>query len=205
MKALCAVLLLLFAVPCFAADLTGNWAVRDPLPDGTFRTTYLNLKQDGSRITGTIRVTQFFYKIVETSGGPETFTLTASMMDGHTERRVTYEIRLTGDDLHVATHRRQDNQLVEMVAHRAPATEGAYPARIEPPSLHRVPDNGLAKTPPMGWNSWNKFAVRVDDASVRGMAETMATNGMKDAGYLYVNIDDTWEAGRDADGNVTTN
>jgi alpha-galactosidase len=57
----------------------------------------------------------------------------------------------------------------------------------------------------MGWNSWNKFAGRVDDASVRGMAETMATNGMKDAGYLYVNIDDTWEAGRDADGNVTTN
>ena len=197
--------LLLFAAPCFAADLTGNWAVRDPLPDGTYRTTYLNLKQDGSRITGIIRVTQFFYKIVDTSGGPETFTLTASMMDGHTERRVTYEIRLTGDDLHVATHRRQDNQLVEMVAHRAPATEGAYPARIEPPSLHRVPDNGLAKTPPMGWNSWNKFAVRVDDASVRGMAETMATNGMKDAGYLYVNIDDTWEAGRDADGNVTTN
>lgn len=197
--------LLLLAAPCFAADLSGNWAVRDPLPDGTERTTYLNLKQDGSRITGTIRVTQFFYKIVDSSGGPETFTLTATMLDGHTERRVTYEIKLTGDDLHVATHRRQDNQLVEMVAHRAPANEGAYPARIEPPSLHQVPDNGFAKTPPMGWNSWNKFAGRVDDASVRGMADAVATNGMKDAGYLYINIDDTWEAGRDANGNITTN
>src|SRR5437879_1995320 len=61
----------LFAAPCFAADLAGNWAVRDALPDGTYRTTYLNLKQDGSRITGTIRVTQFFYRIVDTSGGPE--------------------------------------------------------------------------------------------------------------------------------------
>ncbi len=205
MKRICLLSLLLIAAPCFAADLTGNWAVRDPLPDGTFRTTYLNLKQDGSRVTGTIRVTQFFYKIVDTSGGPDKFTLTASMMDGHTERRVTYEVSLTGEDLHVATHRRQDNQLVEMVARRAPAGEGAYPARIEPPPLHKVPDNGLAKTPPMGWNSWNKFAGRVDDASVRGMADAMATNGMKDAGYVYINIDDTWEAGRDASGNITTN
>jgi len=205
MKRICLLSLLLIAIPCFATDLTGNWAVRDLLPDGTFRTTYLNLKQDGSRITGTIRVTQFFYKIVDTSGGPDKFTLTASMMDGHTERRVTYEVSLTGEDLHVATHRRQDNQLVEMVAHRAPAGEGAYPARIEPPPLHKVPDNGLAKTPPMGWNSWNKFAGRVDDASVRGMADAMATNGMKDAGYVYINIDDTWEAGRDASGNITTN
>jgi len=57
----------------------------------------------------------------------------------------------------------------------------------------------------MGWNSWNKFAGRVDDAAVRGMADAMASNGMKDAGYRYINIDDTWEGGRDANGNITTN
>jgi alpha-galactosidase len=57
----------------------------------------------------------------------------------------------------------------------------------------------------MGWNSWNKFAGRVDDAAVRGMADAMARNGMKDVGYQYINIDDTWEAGRDAQGNVTSN
>jgi alpha-galactosidase len=45
----------------------------------------------------------------------------------------------------------------------------------------------------------------VDDAAVRGIADAMASNGMKDAGYLYVNIDDTWEAGRDANGNIVTN
>src|SRR2546430_11982734 len=65
MKPLAAILLLLVAVPCFAADLTGNWVVRDPLPDGTFRTTYLDLHQEGSRITGSIRVTQFYFKIIE--------------------------------------------------------------------------------------------------------------------------------------------
>ena len=57
----------------------------------------------------------------------------------------------------------------------------------------------------MGWNSWNKFAGRVDDAAVRGMADAMAGNGMKDVGYQYINIDDTWEAGRDAQGNITPN
>ena len=57
-----------------------------------------------------------------------------------------------------------------------------------------VPDNGLAKTPPMGRNSWNKFAERVTDKDVRDMADAMASNGMKAAGYVYINIDDTWKA-----------
>jgi alpha-galactosidase len=80
------------------------------------------------------------------------------------------------------------------------------PARLPLPTLHAVKSNGLAKTPPMGWNSWNKFAGRVDDATIRSIADAMATNGMKDAGYQYINIDDTWEgAERDAKGNIQTN
>ncbi len=63
----------------------------------------------------------------------------------------------------------------------------------------------LAPAPPMGWNSWNKFAEKVDDQSVRGMADAMVSTGMKDAGYLYVNIDDTWEGQRDAEGNIQSN
>lgn len=63
----------------------------------------------------------------------------------------------------------------------------------------------LAATPPMGWNSWNHFAGKVDDAGVRSAADFMVSSGMKDAGYTYVNIDDTWEAGRDAQGNIQTN
>ena len=205
MKSLCTVFLVLLAVPCFAEDLSGNWVVRDPLPDGTFRTTYLDLHQEGSRITGTIRVTQFYFKIVESTGGPDGFTLTGSMMDGTNERRVNYEAKLVGDELHVATRRRPDSELIQMVAHRAPPGEGAYPARLPLPAIHKVADNGLARTPPMGWNSWNKFAGRVDDAAVRAMADAMATNGMKEAGYQYINIDDTWEAGRDTRGNITIN
>jgi len=198
-------LLLVLAIPCFGRDLTGNWVARNPLPDGTSRDTYLDLKQEGTRIAGHIRVTQYYYTIVESTGGPAGFSLTAGMTDGHSERRVTYEGKLVGDDLHIATRRRPDGELIEMVAHPAPPGEGALAARLPPPALHDVPYNGLAKTPPMGWNSWNKFAGRVDDAAVRGMADAMVSSGMKDAGYQYINIDDTWEAGRDTQGNVTTN
>ncbi len=196
----------LLASASFAADLTGNWVAANPGSDGVTRKTYFDLKQDGGRITGHIRVTQFYYAIKESTGGPDGFTLTGSMMDtGHKERTVKYEGKLDGDTLRIGTRRNATAPLSELVAHRAPAGEGAYPARIALPALHKVPDNGLAKTPPMGWNSWNKFAGRVDDASVRGMADAMVFSGMKDAGYIYINIDDTWEGERDAQGNITSN
>ena len=205
MESIFFVVLMTITSPCYAADLAGNWAAKDPLGDGTFRTTYLDLHQEGERITGTIRDTQFYYKIVESTGSADGFTLTGSMMDGTSERRVKYEGKLVGEELHVATRRRPDAPLVEMVAHRVPAGEGAYPVRRPLPTLHKVANNGMARTPPMGWNSWNKFAGRVDDAAVRGMADAMATNGMKEAGYQYINVDDTWEGGRDEHGNITTN
>ncbi len=63
----------------------------------------------------------------------------------------------------------------------------------------------LAATPPMGWNSWNLFAGKVNDADVRAAADAMVSSGMKDAGYIYVNIDDTWQGERDAQGNIHAN
>ncbi len=63
-------------------------------------------------------------------------------------------------------------------------------------------DNGLAKTPPMGWNSWNKFACNVREDLVRGAADAMVKSGMKDAGYQYIVIDDCWQISRDKDGNI---
>ncbi|HEY6445627.1 MAG TPA: glycoside hydrolase family 27 protein [Acidobacteriaceae bacterium] len=63
----------------------------------------------------------------------------------------------------------------------------------------------VAQTPPMGWNSWNYFAEKVDDKGVRAAADQIAASGMKDAGYVYVNIDDTWEGQRDANGVIQSN
>jgi alpha-galactosidase len=62
-----------------------------------------------------------------------------------------------------------------------------------------------AATPPMGWNSWNHFAGRIDDKTVRAAADAMASSGMKAAGYQYIVIDDTWAGKRDADGFIHPN
>lgn len=63
----------------------------------------------------------------------------------------------------------------------------------------------VAQTPPMGWNSWNLFACKVNDQVVRAAADAMASNGMKDAGYTYINIDDCWQGQRDGQGNIQAN
>ena len=60
----------------------------------------------------------------------------------------------------------------------------------------------LAATPPMGWNSWNKFQCNVDENLIRQTADAMVSSGMKDAGYQYVIIDDCWQTARDKDGNI---
>jgi alpha-galactosidase len=62
-----------------------------------------------------------------------------------------------------------------------------------------------AQTPPMGWNSWNYFAEKVDDKGVRAAADQIVATGMRDAGYVYVNIDDTWQGERDANGVLHAN
>ena len=63
----------------------------------------------------------------------------------------------------------------------------------------------IAATPAMGWNSWNHFAKRVTDKDVRTAADELVSTGMKDAGYIYINIDDAWQGNRDANGNIVPN
>jgi len=70
-------------------------------------------------------------------------------------------------------------------------------ARARVPAL---PGNSLARTPPMGWNSWNHFACNVNEQTIRGTADAMVATGMRDAGYRYVVIDDCWQVARDANG-----
>jgi alpha-galactosidase len=62
--------------------------------------------------------------------------------------------------------------------------------------------DGLARTPPMGWNSWNRFGCNVSEKLIRGAADALVSSGMKDAGYQYVVIDDCWQVKRDAAGKI---
>ena len=86
--------------------------------------------------------------------------------------------------------------LTALALARAPATFA------EPMHFFARPANGLALTPPMGWNSWNHFACNVSAALIEREADAMVASGMKAAGYRYVVIDDCWQVGRDANGNI---
>ena len=73
------------------------------------------------------------------------------------------------------------------------------PALAAKPALN----NGLALTPPMGWNSWNIFYQNINETQIKQIADVMVSSGMKDAGYVYLNLDDNWMAtSRDSSGNL---
>ena len=90
-----------------------------------------------------------------------------------------------------------------LIAGSLPVAAVAQPAAPAAPAAAGEASNGLALTPPMGWNSWNKFGCNINEQIVRNMADAMVSTGMKDAGYQYVVIDDCWHGTRDANGFIT--
>ena len=63
-------------------------------------------------------------------------------------------------------------------------------------------DNGLGKTPPMGWNSWNKFGCNINEKLIRDTIDAIVNTGLAAAGYKYVNLDDCWQSSRDSNGKI---
>jgi alpha-galactosidase len=192
-----ALLCVLMPSPGRAQTLAGRWVGTDRVLDnGEKLISILELKQDGKQLTGTLKSESYSMDVHGTATGThfELFgprSATRPMITGD----------LANGELHGTVFGRR-----EFVAKLATSADRIPEVKyIAPPALHDVPDNGLAKTPPMGWNSWNLFAGKVDDATVRTIADAIVSSGMRDAGYIYVNIDDTWEGVRDADGNLQTN
>lgn len=74
---------------------------------------------------------------------------------------------------------------------------GVLPA---PAQAVRSAGKDLAPAPPMGWSTWNHFHHDISDALIRAQADAMVSSGMRDAGYVYINIDGGWEGERDANG-----
>jgi hypothetical protein len=74
---------------------------------------------------------------------------------------------------------------------------------IAGPNRLLAQNQSLALTPPMGWNSWNAFEAKIDEAKIKAIADVMVSSGMRDAGYTYLVLDDGWMAKeRDRDGNL---
>jgi alpha-galactosidase len=190
---------LLMAAHCCAADLQGDWIFtpRAEFPQfttlsiegqsGSIRSLWygdlplLNLHQDGERLifqldNGNPRI------------GKQELTLTPS------GEGLTLTGKFWYAQLDVTAHR----------ADRKQVESRAFPTYTLP-RLRDLPANGLARTPPMGWNSWNKFAEHIDDKTVREIADSLVSSGLRDAGYVYVNIDDGWQGIRDAHGALQPN
>src|SRR3954469_4163986 len=75
------------------------------------------------------------------------------------------------------------------------------PTQFNSPAA-RARDDGVARTPPMGWNSWNPFKCDVNERLIQNTADAMVASGMRDVGYQYVVIDDCWQAARDSNGTI---
>ena len=118
-----------------------------------------------------------------------------------------YPISLVHDGDHIVMAGQVWDSKFRLRAHKASEAEiktldfpvmPLPPRRIVKPSIP-------ASTPPMGWSSWNKFATDIDDKTVREVADAMVRSGLRDAGYLYVNIDDGWQGQRDQNGVLQPN
>jgi alpha-galactosidase len=189
-------------------DLTGKWVVEKTLggpPAGPLMDAVLDLRQEGTALTGTLVTHMLDLPISNGSvrGSDISFVLKidmpgTSMEIPFTGKKVDGQFELTAQPpggmpaMRVLLKRATE----EEVLRRA----GAKLAKIEPPAVRPLADNGLARTPPMGWNSWNCFHLDISDAKIREIADAMVATGMRDAGYHYLVIDDGWQGKRDESG-----
>ena len=198
-------LALLLATPAFAVQgapaatgISGAWRIDLPKPSGVTLHTVIILHQEGNNVEG---------KAFPNSSGELT------IQDAHAEGADTvfkidwgwiFRVRPEGDSLRVAITYGSGAR-DEVLAVRVPEDSLRFPVVLPLPAVRDLAENGLARTPPMGWNSWNHFAESVDDRIVRETADALVRSGMAHAGYVFVNIDDGWEGGRDAWGNIVPN
>ena len=177
--------------------VTGRWQGDQVRDDGGRRLYQFVLKEDGGKLSGAVYAGNGSNPISDGSiaGADLVFVV----------KNVTYKARRSGEDLMVVVPGGRDTRHL-LTAHRV-SREPSPPPRpaISLPALRELPPNGLARTPPMGWNSWNKFHTRIDDKLIREIADAMAASGMKDAGYQFINIDDGWEGTRDGTGRIRSN
>ena len=186
------------------ARFDGVWLFDDAGPNPGV--TMLQVASDGDRITGAV-TTEWY--------GPVT------MQNARLDKGVlTFEVRNLNDREHptrtwtvkqTPKGVRLEGQMwfskIDAAGRRGTAKQAEARAfRFQTlPAWAEVVQLPLAPRPPMGWSSWNKFAAKIDDKTIRAMADAMVSTGLRDAGYVYVNIDDGWQGTRGPDGRIRPN
>ena len=191
------------ALLLWSADLAGLWHSAFTAPDGAKRELHLALRIDGRTVGGVVETPTRRAPLVEGKLTDSGFSAIAqSDWDGSLARR---PIRgdLRNGILHIEVQAWPDGPMAKYEMRRI-STNAVIPQQtpVPPPAVKDLPYNGLAKTPPMGWSSWNKFGCRVSDSMIRQMADALVATSMRDAGYIHINIDDCWQGERDQKGNI---
>jgi alpha-galactosidase len=206
LRALASTPVLLMGASNLAAqtNLSGYWLLLMPNHDGTYRKSYFYLQQSGETLTGNVMFGSRELPISNGSFQNGRLHFEVVIHFRQQSRQITYTGQLNGGkiDMKVSFPGRPART---GTAQRTTREATLPPKPLPLPALRDLPDNGLVRTPPMGWNSWNKFAGRVNDQVVRAAADAIVASGMAKAGYTYVNIDDTWQGQRDSKGRIQPN
>jgi alpha-galactosidase len=189
--------LLLSVELLFAVDISGNWRAARIANGGVRIYDYFRFAQQGEKLSGQLRLG---WGDLDIHDG----RVVGDRVSFEAGDHWSYQGKLTGSVL-LLTYRDANNPPVVLQLSQEGAEEGLAPKPLPLPALRQLAPNGLAPTPPMGWNSWNYFAQGISDAVVRQTADAMVANGMRDAGYVYLNIDEAWEGDRDSTGNIHSN
>ncbi|MBY0279646.1 glycoside hydrolase family 27 protein [Candidatus Binatia bacterium] len=116
-----------------------------------------------------------------------------------------FEGALRGDRLIIGGPGEPPAEMRRVTPEESAILERIAPKKEPLPKPTALPANGLARTPPMGFSTWNHFATEIDDRTIRGIADALVATGLRDAGYVHVNIDDGWQGTRDASGVLQPN
>ena len=197
---------LLFSALCFpvqAAPPAGGWVfAKSPDFPGITRVI---VKRDGATWSGIVTTTWYGdmeMQSVRLSGDQLVFKL-SNGNSGVPKTDIVLERTETGVRLQGKVWW-QEFDIAGIAASTAELKALDFPLYPLPPR-RKVAQQNLAPTPPMGWSSWNKFATAISDKTVRETDDALVRSGLRDAGYLYVNIDDGWQGKRDSAGVLQPN
>lgn len=215
---LCAAVALFAQTAPPAKDISGTWIARMTSPMGEMEIVFvLKMAPDG-KVSGSQRMPLGDSPIVAGQVSGEEFTFTVEQESFGTISKRESKGRIKGEELEITPAmpgpppgmgpggpggggmRRMT--MGPVTARRGTPTPSfrADPIdyknlpKLELPALKDIAPAPLAKTAPMGWNSWNKFRANVTDKLIRETADALVASGMRDAGYVYLNIDDGWQA-----------
>lgn len=181
------------------SPVEGTWKTTHTNDDGNTASTVYQFHASDGRLTGQVEVAWGNLSIEQGTISDGRFAFQIHMGESIWK----YDGQVKDGNLSITVH--DPNMPAATLSATRLTEEQSRFVAIPPPPLHVVPSNGLAKTPLMGWNSWNYFQGRITDAIVRQIADAMVSSGMRDAGYTYINIDDTWEGPRDSSGQLHPN